>query len=92
MTVNTTVKASPEVISTEIDGEAVLMHVSNGLYYGLNSVGSVIWANLEHPIPISHVCAAVSEEFEVDDDTCTQDVVELLRQLSEVGLVEIVDA
>lgn len=88
----TRVKSSGEVISTEMDGEAVLMDVSRGIYYGLNSVAAVVWMQLTEPIAVVDVCSVVSEEFEVDPEVCRNDVIQLLKEFSDVGLVEVVEA
>ncbi len=79
------------MISTELDGETVLMHVSNGMYFGLNAVGSVIWETMKEPVTVDRLCDAVADEFEVARDVCENDVRELLAQLEENGLVRVVD-
>ena len=91
MTLETSVAASPDVISTELDGETVLMHVSNGMYFGLNAVGSVIWDSMKTPVAVARLCDAVSDEFDVGRDVCENDVLQLLAQLEENGLVRVVD-
>lgn len=91
MDLNTKVKAGKEVISTEMDGEAVLMHVSKGVYYGLNAVGAVIWDRLKQPAAVAEICNSVADEFEVEREVCERDVCSLLDQLEEAGLVEIVN-
>ena len=89
MTLETKISASPDVISTELDGETVLMHVSNGMYFGLNAVGSVIWETMKEPVTVDRLCDAVADEFEVARDVCENDVRELLAQLQEQGLVTV---
>ncbi|TVR58245.1 MAG: lasso peptide biosynthesis PqqD family chaperone [Spirochaetaceae bacterium] len=89
VTLETKVKASPDVISTQLDGETVLMHVSNGMYFGLNAVGSVIWETMKEPVTVDRLCDAVADEFEVERDVCENDVRELLAQLEEQGLVTV---
>ncbi len=90
MTVNTHVKASKDVISTELDGEVVLMHVTDGVYYGLNRVGGAVWELIKQPIAVGAVCDSVAQEFEVARDVCERDVCSLLEQLEDAGLVEVV--
>ncbi len=90
MRLDSRVKASEEVISTELDGEAVLMHVSHGTYYGLNAVGAVIWTLMKEPVTVERLCAAVVEEFEVEREVCERDAFALLQELKDAGLVEIV--
>ena len=92
MTLQNRVEATSDVISTELDGETVLMHVSNGRYFGLNAVGSVIWETMKTPVTVESLCVAVTEEFDVERQVCENDVLELLTQFEEHGLVRLVDA
>lgn len=90
MTPQSEVKACEEVISTELDGEAVLMHVSRGLYYGLNPVGAAIWDLMKQPVSVQCLCDAVCEQFEVAPEVVERDVLALLEELRENGLAELV--
>jgi hypothetical protein len=92
LTLQNRVEAAPDVISTELDGETVLMHVSNGMYFGLNAVGSVIWDTMKFPVTVESLCTAVTEEFDVERNACENDVLDLLAQFEEHGLVRLVDA
>ena len=72
---------------------AVLFSPETEVYYGLNNVGSVIWEQLRERIPTMELlCDAVHERF--PDATLEQiraDVLELLSDFSENGLVDSVD-
>jgi hypothetical protein len=72
---------------------AVLFSPETEVYYGLNDVGAVIWEQLEKRIPsIDLLCEAVHERF--PDATLEQiraDVLELLTDFSENGLVDSVE-
>ena len=89
MNLHCTVKAPQNVIYTEMDNEIVLMHVSNGKYYSLNSVGSLVWKLLASPIKIEAICDVVEQDFEVDKEVCQQDVIFLIEELYQIGLVEV---
>ena len=89
MNVRTLVKAQAGVLSTQLDGEAVLMHVSKGIYFGLNEVGAFLWKLMAEPVAVGTLCLAVDGEFEVDAESCERDVLALMVKLGEQGLVEI---
>lgn len=40
---NSLFKATQEQLSSEIGGEAVILNLSFGIYYGLNETGTMIW-------------------------------------------------
>ena len=44
-----------DFLSTEVDGEAVMMNVSDGTYWGLNETSTDIWNILEKPMKLSGV-------------------------------------
>ena len=90
MELQTKVKAPDGVMSTQLDGEAVLMHVSKGIYFGLNDVGAFIWKLMAKPVSIWELCRAVEQEFDVLSELCEGDILTLMEQLGDKELVEIV--
>jgi len=67
--------------------EAVMMSVEVGRYYGLNAVGSRIWELLETPKTVTELCALLSEEFEVEAQTCEAEVLKFVQDLVDNGIV-----
>lgn len=88
---NTKVRTSENVVSTELDDEVVIMSVADGRYYSLNSVGAVLWREISTPKTLSYLCNFVEQNFEVSSEICRKDVLSLTEQLYNVGLVEIVE-
>jgi hypothetical protein len=70
--------------------EAVLMSVETGKYYGLNEVGSRVWALLECPKSMVQIYAQIFEEFEVEAETCEQDMLKYIEALLANGIVHAV--
>jgi hypothetical protein len=85
------VKAHPDVVSCDLVGAAALLKLETSTYYTLNDVGSRIWYLLQRPTAISDICDDVLAHYDVEASRCYRDVVVLLRELSDAGLVEIVD-
>jgi hypothetical protein len=85
------VTRAQDVIATEVDGEAVVMSIARGQCYGFDAVGTRIWSLIEHPTPVGEVCAALVGEYDVDIDTCRQDVTRLLAELARERLIVIGD-
>jgi hypothetical protein len=82
------ISRAPGLVSTEVDGETLLLSIERGYYYGLDaSVGSRIWQLLEQPQSLRALCEALTGDFVVTPDECLSDVVEFLSALSEEGLV-----
>lgn len=75
------VQRKDELLTTEIDGEVIAMSIENGACYGLNRMGTRIWAMIAAPISIDAICRTLLGEFDVAPDVCRRDVTELLETL-----------
>ncbi|MEJ2600005.1 MAG: PqqD family peptide modification chaperone [Anaerolineales bacterium] len=87
---NTTVVASTDQVSGELqEGDLAILNLKDGVYYGLNSVGSRIWALLQAPVTVMELRDALLAEYDVDVDDCTRELVALLNDLSNKELIEV---
>ena len=77
------------LIQAEVDGELVALHIDNGACYGFNVTATRIWALIETPRRLSDLRDALLEEYDVDPETCEQQLVEMLKALEQDGLVEL---
>jgi Coenzyme PQQ synthesis protein D (PqqD) len=80
-----------DVLSSELGSEHVLLNLRDGIYYGLEDVGSDIWRLLQKPVSVGEICGAILETREVDAERCRHDVLELLAELVDRHLVELRD-
>jgi Coenzyme PQQ synthesis protein D (PqqD) len=85
----TVVVASSEQVSSDLAGESVILNLKTGTYYGLNTVGSSIWLLIQEPKAVQDICEAILQEYDIDSQTCEQDVKALLTDLLNAQLVEI---
>ena len=86
---NSFIIAAKEQISSELAGEAVILNLKSGVYYGLNPVGASIWNLIQKPTSVREIRDAILEEYNVDFDECDRDVKALLEQLQEQGMIEV---
>jgi hypothetical protein len=84
----TRVVAARDQVSTELEGEAVILHLGDGVYYGLNPVGARLWSLLEEPRTVAELRDTLVAEYEVDAQTAERDVLALMDELMERGLLE----
>lgn len=87
MTRYTSARPAPDVIFRDLEGEAVLLDLASGRYFGLNPVGTRIWLLLDAGSTVDAVVAAIAEEFEADPGEVARDVDELVTELAARGLV-----
>lgn len=83
--------ASPDQVSTTVGGQAVILGMRDGVYFGLNAVGAHVWAMLTEPRTAAELAAAVAREFAVEPERCASDVASLLEELRRRELVQVVE-
>ena len=88
MTLSDRVRIPPEVMARRIGGETVILDLASGTYFGLDAVGTSVWALLEEGRTLAEVCEAMLESHEVTRERIEQDVLALVAQLAERRLVE----
>jgi hypothetical protein len=86
---DSTVTATPGQVSADLSGEAVILSLEKGEYFGLNEVGSKVWALIHQPRRVGDVCDAIMSEYDVGRQDCERDVVELLTRMCDEGLVQV---
>lgn len=77
------------LLSAEVDGELMAMSVERDMCYGLNAVGTRIWALIAEARSINDICAQLRQEFDVEEEECRRDVVDLLEELRAEGLATV---
>jgi hypothetical protein len=50
-----TVRINDDVVFRELEGEAVLLNLETGVYFGLNEVGTRIWSLLQERVSLKQV-------------------------------------
>lgn len=80
-------RCSPDVSSRILDGEAVLLDLRSGKYFGLNVVGSRIWELLANGDDLGAIEATLAREFDADHATMADDLDDLVRELERRGLI-----
>ena len=77
------------VVSRELEGEAVILNLESGVYFGLNGVGTRIWALIQEHGSLRQVLEAMQQEYEVAPRDLENDLLQLIEQLQSRGLVNL---
>jgi hypothetical protein len=80
-------KLSPDVVFRDLDGEAVILDLSSGTYFGLNEVGTRVWHLVDDGRDPSQIVEIVATEYAADRETIARDVERLLDDLSSRRLI-----
>ena len=81
------IRLSPDVVFRDLEGEAVILDLASGRYFGLNAVGTRIWTLLEGGTDIDRIVDAIASEYDADVQQIARDVTALIEQLSSRGLI-----
>ena len=83
------IKLNDDVVFRDLSGESVLLNLSTGTYFGLNEVGTRVWALLTELPDVDRAIAALQAEFDVDPAQLDKDVRDLVQQFAAKGLLQI---
>ncbi len=83
------IKFSKNILFREMEGEAVLLNVQTGVYFGLDKTGTAIWQMLEKKPRVETALKSMVEEYDVDPATCRQDMMKFISSLEKNGLLEV---
>ncbi len=86
---SSTVHAAADQVSCELDGEAAILDLKQGVYYGLNPVGATVWALISEPRSVAEIQRALLDQYDVTPEQCERDLLELLADLAEHGLIRV---
>jgi len=86
-----TVVAVPNQISSSLGEEAVILELTQGVYYGLNAVGARIWELLKEPRTAGEIRDVILDEYDAEPEAVTRDLLGLLTELADRGLIEVRD-
>ena len=78
------------VLIGELAGEAVLLDIASGEYYGLNETGSIMWHTLVDGGRVRDAYDTLRTRYpDVEPRTLEVDFTTLIGELLELGLLEV---
>ena len=89
LSLHTVVVASAEQISCPLGEEAAILNLKSSVYYGMNPVGARVWELLKQPKSVGELRDVLVDEYEVDHERCSRDLLTLLQKMREEGLIEV---
>jgi len=82
------VAPSNDVVWRNLQGESVLLDLKSGVYFGLDTVGTRIWTLLQANHNLQAVLQELLSEYDVGEEQCASDLVDLISAMAEKGLVD----
>ena len=77
------------IMVREVQGESVLLNLNSERYFGLDEVGTRMWAALVASASVQAAYEVLLGEYAVDAEQLRQHLQELIAKLVENGLVEV---
>ena len=87
LTLQSTLRPHDDVVVRELDGEAVMLNLASGIYFGLDQVGTRIWFLIEQHGHLDLVLESLGEEYDASVETLAQDLLRLSSELVDKGLL-----
>jgi hypothetical protein len=74
-----------------MDGEAILINLSNGIYYSMDKVGGLIWEMVEGRRSVEEMTAGIVAHYEVTAEQARVDLERLMEELVQENLVAVAE-
>ena len=79
------------VLYHELSGEAVILDLESGKYYGLDETGTRMWALLSEHGSLEPAYQALLNEYDANPEQLRGDLLKLTEELVAHGLLRIID-
>jgi hypothetical protein len=86
---DTVVARRADPLTARVDDDLVMLDPGQSQYFALDRIGRSIWELLDEPRSVDALCTELQAQFRVEAETCRNDVLAFLEELSEAGLLEI---
>jgi hypothetical protein len=87
VTAQTRVQAGSDLLFSRVGDESVLLNLKSGVYFSLDPVGTLVWAEIIQGKALGEVQRSLFEQFAVDSDVIWADLVALVTDLVARDLV-----
>ena len=83
---------SPSIVTRKTGNEYVLVPVTNNIadmhsVYTLNETGAFIWEHIDGERSVEEIIAAVTEEYEIDNKSASEDVFSFIDDMSKYLII-----
>jgi hypothetical protein len=85
---DTHVTVPPGVLFRDLDGEAVLLELESGRYYGLNETGTRIWLLLQEHGSVEAALHTLLDEYDVAEERLRRELLGFVGTLTSQRLLQ----
>jgi hypothetical protein len=81
VTLQSVISRNPEIIHSAMDDEVVMMSVDQGVFFGIDKIGSHIWNLLETPSTVEVLIEKLVAHYDVEPELCKNDTLLFLNDM-----------
>lgn len=89
VSIHDTIMIGKDVVFRELGGEAVILNLETGIYFGLNEVGTRVWQLAGEDGSLAKICSILADEYDVAAPVLERDVLQLVGELCAKGLMRV---
>ena len=78
---------SEDAVESAVGDETIILHLKNGTYFGLDTMGTRIWALLKDGMQPVAICDRLAADYGADRDLVETDVRQFLDDLAANDIV-----
>ena len=75
------ISRNPEIVHSMMDGEVVMMSVDQGLFLGIDKIGTHIWDLLDTPVKVETLVETLVAYYDVERSVCENDTLLFLNDM-----------
>ena len=80
---------SKNMVSQDLDKELVMLDLGSDTYFGLDEIGTRAWRLIESKGRLIDVLEELQDEYEVEPDRLSADLIAFAERLREKGLLQV---
>jgi hypothetical protein len=81
-----------ELAAKVMDGEAIIINLTNGIYYSMDGVGALVWELISAGRSLEEISYQISRTYDVGANQALADLEQVTKELLQENLVVIADA
>lgn len=80
-------KVADDILCRQVENEAILLHITGGMYYSLNETSVLFWEALQNQEPFEPVVDKITNEYEVERSQVLRDLQVFIEDLLKYRLI-----
>jgi hypothetical protein len=85
---DTLVARADNLVSSRVDDSIIAINRELGYCFAMNVTSARVWDLISTPVRVGAVRDSLCDEFDVDREICLADVISILSQMNENGLIK----